>query len=298
MTPLSTNTPYSEPCASIIIPAYNEESVIGRCLAALLDDSAPGEFDIVVVCNGCSDDTAAVARRAGSGVRVFESEEASKTEALNLGDRMALTYPRVYLDADLEVSAKAVRSLTTALLDGGRLAAIGFMDVDLRDRPRRIRRFYMLWMLHPYLRRGKFGGIYALTREGCARRGPYPAVVADDTFVRERFRWDESVAVEDCRFKVFPPRTIGDIIRIRSRAYLGNLQLRERDTRGTRGPKDRPVEWLRHVALRPKTWIGLPIYLIVNVAAKIRAARLYHRSNYEWQRDESSRDAKQTVTAA
>ena len=42
---------------SVIIPAHNEESVIGRCLAAMLEGAQPGELEIIVVCNGCSDRT-------------------------------------------------------------------------------------------------------------------------------------------------------------------------------------------------------------------------------------------------
>jgi len=299
MTMTSIEPTHREPRASVIIPAYNEGRVIGRSLAALLNDSVPGEFDIVVVCNGCSDDTAAAARgAAGPGVRVFSIDEGSKTAALNHGDRLAITYPRVYLDADLEVSGKSVRALIDALRDGRRIAAIGFMDVDTRDRPRRVRLFYRLWMLHPYLRRGKFGGIYALSREGCARRGPYPAVVADDTFVRDCFEPDECASVPDCRFRVFPPRTIGDIVRIRSRAYLGNRQLHGRDAPMLLGQRDGHGSWLQDVARRPDTWPGLPVYLYVNLTAKVRAARLYRRSDYTWLRDESSREPDQEVSAA
>ena len=45
-----------------MIPAYNEGEVIERCLKALLADAREGEFEIVVVCNGCKDDTAARAQ--------------------------------------------------------------------------------------------------------------------------------------------------------------------------------------------------------------------------------------------
>lgn len=283
------------PRASIIIPAYNEERVIRRCLRALLDNAVPGEFDIIVVCNGCSDDTEAMARREERGVRVFAIEEASKTGALNFGDRVAKAFPRVYLDADLEVSGKAVRSLITTLNQTQRLAAIGFMDVDLRERMTVVRRFYELWMLHPYLRAGKFGGIYALSREGCLQRGIYPDIIADDTFVRECFAPEECVAVPACRFRVFPPHTLGGIVRIRSRCHLGNLQLRDRVNRNAQSLYRGCAEWACRVACRPQTWIWLPVYLAVNVAARVRAASLYRRRRYEWLRDESSRDAAQAT---
>ena len=47
---------------SFVIPAHNEEAVIGRCLTALLAGARRDELDIIVVCNGCTDRTAEVAR--------------------------------------------------------------------------------------------------------------------------------------------------------------------------------------------------------------------------------------------
>ena len=44
---------------SVVIPAHDEEAVIERCLGTLLADARAGEVEVVVVCNGCTDDTAA-----------------------------------------------------------------------------------------------------------------------------------------------------------------------------------------------------------------------------------------------
>ena len=54
---------------TVVVPAHDEEPVIARCLAVLLDGAAPGEFPVVVVVNGSTDRTAEVARRVpGRGV--------------------------------------------------------------------------------------------------------------------------------------------------------------------------------------------------------------------------------------
>ncbi len=50
--------------ASVVIPAHNEARGIRRCLSALLDSARPGEFEIVVVANGCIDETASPQARA------------------------------------------------------------------------------------------------------------------------------------------------------------------------------------------------------------------------------------------
>ena len=47
---------------TVIIPAHNEESEIARCLDALRPSDRPAELQVIVVCNGCTDGTASVAR--------------------------------------------------------------------------------------------------------------------------------------------------------------------------------------------------------------------------------------------
>lgn len=71
---------------AIIIPAHNEAAVIGQTLKGLLRQVGEGD-EVIVVCNGCSDDTAGVARRFEPRVTVLETDVPSKTNALNLGDR-------------------------------------------------------------------------------------------------------------------------------------------------------------------------------------------------------------------
>ena len=274
--------------ASIIIPAYNEARVIGRSLARLLEAAEPGEFDVVVVCNGCSDDTESVARSAGGEVRVFSIDQASKSAALNHADQLARTYPRVYLDADLEVSTAAIRALIDAL-DDAHPAAIGFMDIDTKDRPWLVRSFYRLWRLHPYLRDGKFGGVYALNRTGCEVRGVYPGLLGDDEYVRNRFTQGQCRSVAGCRFRVFAPYTVSDIFRIRSRVYLGNLQLRDAGLLRADGSGESTRRWLRGTLSAPSNWPALPVYIAVNLLARLNAHRLHWAADYQWLRDNSSR---------
>ena len=64
--------------------------MIERCLAAITGGARPGELQVIVVCNGCDDDTAERARRHGEPVSVVETEVASKHVALNLGVELPL----------------------------------------------------------------------------------------------------------------------------------------------------------------------------------------------------------------
>ena len=107
---------------SIVVPAHNESSVIARTLSTWSGDPDLRELDVVVVCNGCTDDTAELARRFGPMVHVVETEVASKTHAMNLGDHAARTFPRIYVDADIVIAPDAIRALKRRLERGDVLA--------------------------------------------------------------------------------------------------------------------------------------------------------------------------------
>src|SRR4051794_36220479 len=96
------------PRFSVVIPAHNEATVLARSVLAWLGDLEPGEAEVVVVANGCTDETAAVAR--GLGVQVVELATASKSTALTAGDAAVTTFPRIYLDADITVAASTLRA--------------------------------------------------------------------------------------------------------------------------------------------------------------------------------------------
>lgn len=74
-----------KPLGSVVIPAHNEAHGIGRGLDALLRGFDQGEFDVVAVCNGCTDETAADARTAAHYVRMIELDTPSKPAALRPG---------------------------------------------------------------------------------------------------------------------------------------------------------------------------------------------------------------------
>jgi len=122
------------PRASVIIPAHNEERVIGSALRALLADAEPGELEVVVACNGCTDATEERAREAaaelGHTVTVISSAVPSKAAAIRAGEALVRTFPRVYLDADVECSTATVRALVAAI-DGGAALAVPTRVLDL-----------------------------------------------------------------------------------------------------------------------------------------------------------------------
>ena len=82
--------------ASVVIPAHNEARVIARCLDSLRTQ-AGNEIEVVVAANGCTDDTAALARahRGLPNLQVVDLPEPSKARALNAGDRVVSALPEL-----------------------------------------------------------------------------------------------------------------------------------------------------------------------------------------------------------
>jgi hypothetical protein len=284
---------------SVVIPAHNEEAVIGRCLRALVEGARTGELEVVVVCNGCSDRTAQVAREFGDPVRVVETTMAGKSLALRLGDRSARGFPRFYVDADVVLPLAAVRAVARALEAGEALAAAPRMRVDLSGRPWSVRAYYDVWTRLPYHAGGTIGsGVYALSREGRARFGEFPDLISDDGFVRLHFAPAERMTVMGASFLVTPPETLGGVIAIKTRSQKGLMQLhRAHPELLANDPRDyRPA--LRRLLLDPRRWAAVAVYLFVLAATRARARWLLWRGDLsKWERDQSSRQASPAAAA-
>lgn len=113
---------------SFVIPAHDEESVIGPTLGAVR--AAAGEvgeaFEVVVVDDDSSDRTAVVAE--GAGARVVRTARRQIAAARNAGAAVAQGDVFVFVDADTLVTADAVRGVVEAIRGGavGGGAAVRF----------------------------------------------------------------------------------------------------------------------------------------------------------------------------
>jgi len=103
----------SAPFFSVVTPVYNGGEVFERCLAALTE-SEFDDYELVVVDDGSSDDSKAVAARFGA--RVLETEGRwGPGRARNLGAREASGLYLLFLDADCEVAPSTLARAAAAL---------------------------------------------------------------------------------------------------------------------------------------------------------------------------------------
>lgn len=270
---------------SVVIPAHNEAAVLDRTLHGLLDGARPGEFEVIVVPNGCTDDTATVAR-AVPGVTVVEVPQGSKAAALNVGDAVATGFPRIYLDADVQLRPEQARLLAAAVSAPGVLAAAPRRVVEAAGRPLPVRAYYAVHNRLPAFRNALFGrGAIVLSAAGRARFDRFPDTFADDLFLDSLFGEGERREVPEVRTLVAAPYRTRDLLRRLVRVRAGNTALRASDHRVRRS---RPASWLVDVVL-PRPWLipaGL-CYAALTVTAAL-AARRPGRGQV-WGRDESSR---------
>jgi glycosyltransferase involved in cell wall biosynthesis len=279
----------------IVIPAHNESSVIARALSALVSGSGTKEIGVVVVCNGCTDDTSSIARRFSPMVRVIESDVASKTHALNLGDQTSRIFPRIYADADILITIDAVQALARRLEQGDVLAVAPTPDINLTGCSWLVRKYFDVRSRLPSSREGIGGsGVYALSEAGRRRFAEFPNVISDDTYVRLQFMPQERETLRSIKSTVFAPRTIARLIAVRTRAYIGMSELAARFPELWMNRGETNHQTLIGLFKKPRLWPGLLVYCYVHILARCRAAVLCQTGSFSWQRDDTSRVALST----
>ncbi|MGI6239356.1 MAG: glycosyltransferase family 2 protein [Christensenellales bacterium] len=182
---------------AVIVPARNEAGVVGHLARSLLNQSYPREkYDVFVVPNGCTDDTAGAARAGGAIVLDCEVETHSKGDVLRfafakipeLGEYDAYCI----LDADNLAAPGFLRAANDAMRAGWQIAQ-GYRDSkNPADNWVAGATSVFFWLMNRYYNRARasLGMSAALNGTGIVLRAS----------LVERLGWDVRTLTEDLEF--------------------------------------------------------------------------------------------------
>jgi GT2 family glycosyltransferase len=289
--PAATKPVVAEPLSgplgrgSVIIPAYNEAAVIERTLAPLSQAALDGYIELIVVCNGCTDDTAQRARNI-SGAQVVELDVGSKPLALNTGDDLATQWPRMYLDADIEITAAAVVAVLDRLGRGDVLAARPAFRYGTEGASALVRSYYRArTRMNVHQNALWWAGVYALSEQGHRRFGSFPEVTGDDLFVDTQFDLQEKTVVQVEPSVWRTPSDARGLLTVLGRHHRGNAELATSDPAGAPRTGTTTAIAVARTVRGPRSAVDAAVYVGMALGARWRAAR----SAGSWERDDTSR---------
>jgi GT2 family glycosyltransferase len=285
-TPVVEATPTDVPRGAIVIPAHNEEKVIARLLSRLSGLAESGRVQIVVACNGCTDDTAGIAL-SFPGVTVVKIDESSKTAALNAAERAVDQFPRLYVDADVEISPSTVGSVFRHLEAGASEAARPVASYDVSASSRLVRCYFRARRQANVGSQALWGaGVYALSETGRSRFGRFPDVVADDLFIDSLFTTSEKAVIDGPAVIVRVPRDAKTLLSVLGRTVRGSAELRSTGPLRGFGPSSSGTLRQLVTSVRsPRGVLDAVVYVCFSTLARVSTTAL----PAGWERDESSR---------
>ena len=99
---------------SVVIPVYNEEEVLDKCLTALVNQTVKAD-EIIVVDNNSTDNSVKIAKR--HKVRIVKEKKQGISYARNAGFNSAKYDIIARADADVEVAPDWIQRIKTAFLN-------------------------------------------------------------------------------------------------------------------------------------------------------------------------------------
>ena len=100
---------------SIVIPTYNEEKDIGKCLSSLKEQSYK-KIEIVLVDDGSTDKTLEIVKKF-KGIKVIKGEHKGTAFSRNLGAKQAKGEILVFIDADMCFDKDYIKNLVMPIVN-------------------------------------------------------------------------------------------------------------------------------------------------------------------------------------
>ena len=274
---------------SIIIPAYNEEKLIANSLSSLALFLPKNCTEIIVICNGCQDQTYAVAKKtidtitssltAHCNFLLINLKINGKINALNEGVKLSCNKTVVLLDADIKVSSSDCAVLVKTLYEHSLLAASPKVIFDFDKSNYLVKRFYACISQSTYNKQHRIANVIALTPYAINKLFPLPQVIADDAYIQRIIGYKEYKIINKLTYKFTCPETLISTIKVQSRIIRGNLELK----------KIYPNLENQKNTLPALKFVDKAIFICIKVTALIIASIELKLNIKKWHQDESSR---------
>jgi len=278
--------------ATVIVPAHNEASVIEDCLHSIVHQD--GIDHIIVACNGCTDNTVDIVRSKFPQVVCLDIETPSKTNALNVAEEKArelgISYPIFYIDADTQLSDNCIPKISRAMAENDELYLTAPTPIiDTRASSWLVKTYYKVWTNLPYIKAGVIATCsFVVSKAGRQRFDKFADVIGDDGFIRCHFKNSEISNIKGAQIFIRAPRDIFSLIKIKTRARLGNMELIARN----KCPVQEAKQYgnVMRTRLLSRQFFPTLVYIAIALVIRVRAKQQFKQlDSYQWEKDTSSR---------
>ncbi len=277
--------------ATVIVPAHNEASVIEDCLNSIIDQA--GVDHIIVPCNGCTDNTVDIVKTKFLNIVCLNIEKPSKTNALNIAEEKArelgISYPIFYIDADTQLSENAIQHISEIMDSGEVLLAAPTPKINTEKSSFLVKTYYKVWTNLPYIKEGVIATCsFIVSEKGRQRFDKFADVIGDDGYIRCHFKNKEIANIKGAEIYITAPKDIFSLIKIKTRARLGNMELIAKNKCPVR--EEKHYGNVMKERLFSKNFFSTSIYILIALIIRVRAnAQFKKLSSYKWEKDTSSR---------
>ncbi|MEM4195248.1 MAG: glycosyltransferase family 2 protein [Candidatus Anstonellales archaeon] len=127
-----------KPKISVIVPAYNEEKNLERCVMSVLNADYPkNKIEIIIVDDGSTDRTYKIAKNLQKehpeNIRVFRKKNSGKADSVNMGIEKASGEIIATLDADSYITPKAIVKMLPHFKEEGVMAVTAAVKAANRE---------------------------------------------------------------------------------------------------------------------------------------------------------------------
>ncbi len=298
---------------SIIIPAYNEARSLRLLIPQLTNlkggllmsgqriSEFPKNIEVIVACNGCTDGSAGVVKAFQKALsddsqqdkaisvdlQLIEIDEADKIQAINRGNEAASYFPRVLIDADIDIALPDVIFCASQLIKQQKKAASPAIRFNTSYCDKWVQLYYRAARHSSYNTTGLLSNVILLSEAGFNRVDPLPAVIADDEYIRHQFSAEERLVINDVSFRFNCPKTVRSLTNVLTRVHRGNVQLST--VIGPLTSTDKQKQELRQI-FRKAGFSAFMTFMLLKCYVRFRVKLdTWMKREPQWERDETTR---------